>query len=281
MVYACRADGRRVPVSVSVAPLRDDTGAVVGAIEVFRDESVRLQDMEFARRVQQHTLPEELPGDERIRFEVGYYPHDLVGGDFYGVREVSPGTFAFLVADVRGHGVSAALYTMVLSSHLATLTSLAIEPGKMMTALNEHLGELTVAESFASAAYGVLDSDRWELRYSSAGHPPFLLLDAGTGHVKELETHGLFLGMFGPADYEESTLPLPERGVLLAYSDGAIEVRNKDGEEFGIEGLSHYLSQHGARADFPDRFYHYLSQYNADVSLADDLLVLVGRLEHG
>lgn len=279
LVYARKADGRRIPVSTSVAPLRDQTGEVVGGIEVFRDESARLADMEFARRVQQHALPAELPGNDSVTFEVGYYSHDLVGGDFYWVKELRPGAFGCLVADVRGHGVSAALYTMVLSSHLAGLAELAEEPGRLMGALNEHLEELTVAESFASAVYLVVDSNAWELRYSNAGHPPPLLLDGERGEVTELAAHGPFLGMFVPQEYEESTLALPRQGGLLCYSDGAVEVHGKDGEEFGIERLKQYLRKHSEEPGFPDRFYNHLSQYNAAVSLPDDLLILLARLQ--
>ena len=279
LVYARKADGRRLPVSTSVAPLRDETGRVVGGIEVFRDESVQLRDMEFAKRVQQHTLPAELPGNDSVTFEVGYYPHDLVGGDFYWVRELEPGVFGCLVADVRGHGVSAALYTMVLSALLASLAEFTGEPGRLMGALNKHLEELTVAESFASAVYLVLDSNAWQLRYSNAGHPPPLLLDSETGKAVELGAQSPFLGMFVPQEYEETVLDLPDQGVLLSYSDGAIEVHGKDGEEFGIERLKQYLAQHGQEQRFCEGLYRNLTEYNAQVSLPDDLLILLTRLQ--
>ncbi len=281
LVYARKADGRRLPVSTSVAPLRDETGRVVGGIEVFRDESTRLRDMEFAKRVQQHTLPAELPGNDSVTFEVGYYPHDLVGGDFCWVKELEPGVFGCLVADVRGHGVSAALYTMVLSSHLSSLAEVTGEPGRLMGVLNEHLEELTVAESFASAVYLILDSNAWTLRYSNAGHPPPLLLDSGTGEVTDLEAQSPFLGMFVPQEYEETALDLPERGVLLAYTDGAIEVHGRDGEEFGIERLKSAVRriQHTEGERFHERLYRHLTEYNAEVSLPDDLLILLAWLK--
>jgi serine phosphatase RsbU (regulator of sigma subunit) len=278
LVYARGADGRRIPVATSVAPLRDEAGRVVGGIEVFRDESARMQDLEFARRVQRHVLPTPLPGSEPIGFEVGYYPHDLVGGDFYWVRELRPNVFGCMVADVRGHGVSAALYTMVLSSYLSGAGSLAEEPGRLMGALNEHLEELTVAESFASAVYVLLDGNQWTLRYSSAGHPPPLLLDARTGEVAALAAQGLFLGMFVPQQYEETRMDLPERGALLCYSDGAIEVRGTDGEEFGQARLEAYLRAESSRRGFPARLYRHLTRMSAAVSLPDDLLVLLVRL---
>jgi serine phosphatase RsbU (regulator of sigma subunit) len=251
---------------------------VVGGIEVFRDESSRMVDLEFARRVQRHVLPERLPGSEAIAFEVGYYPHDLVGGDFYWLRELRSNLFGCMVADVRGHGVSAALYTMVLSSYLSGAGSLVEEPGRLMGALNQHLEQLTVAESFASAVYLVLDGEAWTLRYSNAGHPPPLLLDARTGEATELAAHGPFLGMFLPQEYEETRLDLPERGALLAYSDGAIEVRGRDGEEFGLERLKAYVREQSGRRGLPARFYRHLTKVSAAVALPDDLLLLLARL---
>jgi sigma-B regulation protein RsbU (phosphoserine phosphatase) len=279
LVYARGADSRRIPVSTSVAPLWDEAGRVVGGIEVFRDESARMQDLEFARRVQQHVLPERLPASETIGFEVGYYPHDLVGGDFYWVRELRPNVFASLVADVRGHGVSAALYTMVLSSYLSGAGSMLEEPGRLMGALNEHLEALTVADSFASAVYLVLDGKERTLRYSNAGHPPPLLLDARTEEVQELGAHGLFLGVLIPQEYEETRMDLPEQGALLCYSDGAIEVRGRDGTEFGQARLEAYLRAESGRRGFPARFYRHLTRMSAAVSLPDDLLLLLARLQ--
>ena len=86
LIYARKADGGRVAVSVSVAPLCDDSGNIFGGIEAFRDETLRIRDLEFARKIQRHLLSQSLPAARKIRFDVLYYPHELIGGDFYDMR---------------------------------------------------------------------------------------------------------------------------------------------------------------------------------------------------
>ena len=116
LVYGLTAGGERIPMSVSVAPLTGPDGDVIGGIEAFRDESVALRDLEFAKRIQRNLLPDTLPKVDGFALDVRYYPRDLVGGDYYDARRLDDGRVSLIVADVTGHGVSAALYTMFLES---------------------------------------------------------------------------------------------------------------------------------------------------------------------
>ena len=162
--------GSPSPVTVSVAPLTDDEGKIVGGIEVFRDESERIGDLKFAQSIQMNVLPKRLPHDGAVKFDARYYPHDLVGGDFYDVREIAPHRYGILIADVRGHGVSAALYTLLLKSLEENLSRHARHPQDFLTALNRELMKYVVVETFATAFYAVLDTESGIVRYSSAAH---------------------------------------------------------------------------------------------------------------
>ena len=189
LVFARKADGTRVAVSVTVAPLRDDKGIVVGGIETFRDESAQVRDLEFARTVQQRLTPESLPQGGVIRLAVRHYPHDLVSGDFYDVRPVGERRYGVLVADVRGHGVSAGLYTMMLKSLEEQAHSRAAEPARFMAAINAELSRYVVDESFATAFYAVVDPARGSLRYTNAGHPAPMHFHRADGTVTEALQH--------------------------------------------------------------------------------------------
>jgi PAS domain S-box-containing protein len=275
LVYALRADGRRVAVSVNCAPFFDAEGRIVGGIEVFRDESARMRDLEFAKRIQRHLLPEiprDIPG---YRMDVRYYPHDLVGGDFYDIREVKPGKWGMLIADVRGHGISAALYTMFLKSMKENLNKVADRPGTFVAGLNEQLCRFVLDESFATAVYLVLDVSRNEVRYTNAGHPP-PLHRSSSGAILTLESHGVPLGINSDLPYEESALTLESGDSVLCYTDGITETRTSDGQLIGTEGLAGLIEdmQMGPEDQFLERLYRRVKQINGEVALTDDVLLL-------
>jgi len=276
LVFARKADGTRVAVSVTVAPLRDEKGIVVGGIETFRDESAQVRDLEFARTVQQRLTPESLPQEGVIRLAVRHYPHDLVSGDFYDVRPVGAGRYGVLVADVRGHGVSAGLYTMMLKSLEEQMHSRASEPARFMAAINAELSRYVVDESFATAFYAVVDPTRGSLRYTNAGHPAPMHFHRADGTVTEMDTHGLPLGILGDGGYAEGAAQLAPGDLLLCYTDGIVEVNDRAGKMLGTPWLAAALQRYAQRADeaMLDHIYRDALSACGDVILPDDVLLL-------
>jgi phosphoserine phosphatase RsbU/P len=114
LVYAKHRSGNRIPVEVSVAPIRDDTGEVIGGIELFRDLSELESDLTRAREIQNSLLELNLPDDPRWTFNTKYTPSNIVGGDFFRIEQIGKRHYAVMLADVMGHGVAPALYTMLL-----------------------------------------------------------------------------------------------------------------------------------------------------------------------
>ena len=139
LVFVQHKQGHRIPVEVSVAPIRNAGGQVVGGIEVFRDLTAVMEDLRRARLIQNHTLESQLPTDDRIRFEVRYSPEEIVGGDFYRVEALDPDHYAVMVADVMGHGVASALYTMQLRSLWEDCRPQLVAPTAFMGELNRRL----------------------------------------------------------------------------------------------------------------------------------------------
>jgi len=276
LLYAQRADGSRVPVSVSVAPLLDESGKVIGGIEAFMDESHRIRDLERARRVQQHLLPQSLPQPENLRFDVRYYPHDLVGGDFYDVRALDGDRYIVFVADVGGHGLSAALYTMYLKSLVNKLIADDNDVAGFMTALNRELNGLIGDESFATGLCAVVDTSSYEVTYSIAGHPPPLHLHAADNKVSSLGTHGLPLGVIADENYDADRIRLDAGDLLLGFTDGITEVVDRGGRQLGSAALAELLLQEtsGGMANLLERLYRKTVEASGNVSLGDDVLLL-------
>lgn len=276
LVYARKADGSRVAVSVTVAPLRDEEGAVVGGIETFRDESAQVRDLEFARTVQQRLAPRSLPQEGEVRFAVRHYPHDLVSGDFYDVRQVAPGRYGALLADVRGHGVSAGLYTMMLKGMEEQALPHAAEPARFMAAMNAELSRYVVDESFATAFYAVVDTADGRVRYTNAGHPAPMHFHDTDRSVTELDTHGLPLGIVADGGYAEGEAQLAPGDMLLCFTDGIIEVHDRQKKMLGPPWLADELRRyaHGAGEGLLERIYRDALNACGDVMLPDDVLML-------
>lgn len=116
LVYAQGSNGDRIPMLVSVNPLRNSSGQVIGGVETFRDASGTVHDLEKAKAIQQLALECDVPEDSRVQFTTHYIPNEIIGGDYYAVKKLGDGQYGLIVADVMGHGVAAALYTMHLSS---------------------------------------------------------------------------------------------------------------------------------------------------------------------
>ena len=158
-----------------------------------------------------------------------------VGGDFYDLFALDGGRVAAVIGDVCGKGVAAARHTVRLRYELRTLLEEDRPPGRVLTAFNRRVQEEFVADEYATLLLLILDPATGAVSWSSAGHPPPVL----TGPTpRTLAFAGsLPVGLFGDATYHTSRFTLPPGRCVVLYTDGVIEARNPDRQEFGTEGL--------------------------------------------
>lgn len=241
IVFAKGKDGNRIPMQVTVSPIRNPEGDVIGGVETFRDMSAVLADLERAKRIQILSLEHDLPEDARLRFSSFYTPHDIVGGDYFAIEQLNSDQYGFLVADAMGHGVAAALHTMHLSSLWNRFHHLLVDPAEFAATMNNELGKVVKDESFATAICGVIDAKKRTLRFSAAGGPPVLVFRSN-GSIEQLESSGCPFGMMEDSEYEEVEARIAPGECLLMCSDGAFEIHNARDELLGIEGLVEILA---------------------------------------
>ena len=278
IVFAQGKDGTRIPMQVAVSPIRNAAGDVIGGVETFRDMSAVLADLERAQRIQALSLEYNLPKDARIQFSTVYMPHDIVGGDFYAIRPLDADQYGFILADVMGHGIAAALHTMHLSSLWERNYPLLARPAKFAAVLNRDLVKVVKDESFATAICGVIDAKLRTLRFASAGGPPVLIVSP-SGATEELKSSGLPFGMMDDASYDEVAGQFEPETRLLLFSDGAIEIHNADGVMLGVEGLVRILKEFGypkAGIDV-DAVEEALLKFSNAIRLDDDLTFLEAK----
>jgi len=278
IVFAQTKRGGRVPVAVSVAPLHDTDGTVVGAVETFQDYTETYANLELAKRIQTLSLEQDLPKDVRVGFASFYLPHDMVGGDYFAIRQLDADHYGFFLADVMGHGVAAALHTMHLSSLWGRYRNTLMHPVKFAQLLNRNLYGVVKGESFATAICGVLDAPRKRVRIASAGGPPLVLVHAD-GRTDQLSAPGLPFGMIADADYDESEFLCTSGDSLLMFTDGAVEISDAAGRMLGTEGLIRTLNSLG----YPESslgiepLEEALLNFSNGIRLDDDLTLLEVR----
>lgn len=209
----------------------------VAAEKIFADERRLLSienELEIAREIQSSILPGCAPELKSLRINAAYRPMTAVAGDFYEFVPVDQNRVGFLVADVSGHGVPAALIAAMIKVAMQSVVSSAHDPPEVLRGLNRILsGQLR--GQLISAAYLWLDTEIRKASYSAAGHPP--LLCWREGKLERIESNGLLFGVRSDSDYPVCEMPLHSGDRFLLYTDGVVEPENAVGEPFGDRKL--------------------------------------------
>jgi phosphoserine phosphatase RsbU/P len=205
--------------------LRRRDAHVLGQMQKL-DEEQRL-----AARLQHDFLPKRLPHAPQVQFHTLYRPAGYVSGDLYDVMRLDETHVGFYVADAVGHGMPAALLTMFMKNALVTKetgegTYRLLEPSQTIARLNQSLCSQGLSHAtFATAAYGTINTQTLELSFSTAGHPnPVLLRD---GKLHELKNDGALLGIFPDEPFSSCRVQLHQGDRVFCYTDG-IEVTFAD-----------------------------------------------------
>ena len=279
IVFAQGKDGRRIPTQVTTSPIRNAAGEIIGGVETFRDVSPILVDLERAKKIQEQSLDLDLPADPRVQFSTFFMPHDIVGGDYYAIQLLDENRYGFLLADMEGHGVAAALYAMHLSilwnRHFHLLKSPADFTAAVNAALIEIFGSVV---TFATAMCGVIDVSEATLCFTGAGGPtPLIIHEDWT--VDQPKSTGPPLGVMEDIPYEEKTVKLESGDSILLFSDGAIEIQNAENEWLGNDGFIQILKS----LDYPakklsmDSLEEQLLKFSNDIRLQDDITIIEVR----
>jgi sigma-B regulation protein RsbU (phosphoserine phosphatase) len=211
--------------------------AYVAGQKVFANERRLLSiesELEIARQIQTSILPTATPQAESLQIAASYLPMTAVGGDFYEFVQVDRRHIGFLVADVSGHGIPAALISTMLKVAMQSAAPCAHQPAELLRGLNRILSGLLRGQ-LISAAYLWLDLDGRRASYSAAGHPP--LLRWREGRLERIESNGLLFGVLPDFVYPVCEIALNQGDRFLLYTDGVVEPENAVGDAFGDEQL--------------------------------------------
>lgn len=284
-------------------PLHDVRGNLVGLVGISHDITRRKRaeeelqrrslemetDLLMARQVQEAFLTRPAPVFPRgaapaasaLRFAHRYVPTATLGGDFFAFVQISDTQCGVLVCDVMGHGVRAGLLTALIRGVVDEMGDRAADPAHVLAGINHSLMpivEQTGQPVFASAFFGVIDTAARTLTYGNAGHPPQLILHAGSGVISRLAppdpepAAGLLAG-FAYTRHQCGFLP---GDLFLGYTDGVLESVDANGRMFGEDQLCAVLRETRGQsgAAICDRVLRELQGYSGKSGFEDDVCLV-------
>lgn len=224
------------------ASLSDDINSTVDTLKHYIDEaSARIdKELEFAKSIQRSALPSVFPAfPKRKDFDIYALmdPAKEVGGDFYDFYMTGDDTLNFLVADVSGKGIPAAMFMMRAKTELKRLTEEGLPLSEVFTSGNAALCEGNEAGMFVTAWEGSIDLVSGNVKFANAGHNP-PLVKRGDGKFTYLKSRAGFV-LAGMEDliYKTQEFDLQPGDTVFLYTDGVTEATNGAGELYGDERL--------------------------------------------
>jgi len=201
------------------------------------------QELLVARRIQQASLPKEVPTLEDWQVSPYYQPTREVGGDFYDFFELPNGRLGIVVGDATGKGVPAALVMASARSMLRAVAQASNSPGDALRRVNDPLATDIPPNMFVTCFYAILEPQSGSLSYANAGHDlPYVR--RGGSSCEELRARGMPLGLMPAMSYEEKETMLDAGEAALFYSDGLVEAHDPKGEMFGFPRLRTLIAEH-------------------------------------
>ncbi len=231
--------------------LSNDINATVATLKrsIAETEARINQELTYAKEIQYSALPAIFPPySDCTKFDLFASMHTAkeVGGDFYDFYFVGEDRLAFLIADVSGKGIPAAMFMMRAKTLIKDLAESGMEVNEVFTAANERLCENNDANMFVTAWLGVLDLNTGIVEYVNAGHnPPLVKTAAGTQQKKfsYLKSRpGFVLAGMDGIRYRKNVLQLAPGDVIFIYTDGVTEATNEDMQLYGEDKLCEFLN---------------------------------------
>ena len=215
-----------------------DNDRVIAVVRKQADsERRRKSELEIAANVQQKLFPHQIHHLSTIDYAGHCVAAREVGGDYYDFLDIDQHTVGFVLGDVSGKGVPAALLMANLQACFRSQEAHALlQPAHVLETVNRHFFDSTTAERFATLFFGIYDDRTRGLRYVNCGQVAPLLLRA-SGELETLNPTATMIGAFRRWGCTEQQVCLHPGDRLAVYSDGVTEAESPSGEDFGEERL--------------------------------------------
>lgn len=193
------------------------------------------KEIEITRNIQNNILPSKIPTGSNFELGVKSVPAKDVSGDFYDFYKYEDGQFSFLIADVSGKSLPAAIFMAMSSSVMRTLSrNHEMNPADLLKAANSLIYEDSQSGMFVTLFFIHYDPSIMEIEFASAGHNDQIWIKADDSY-EFIKGTGAPLGVIPTSKYVGGKIHPKSGDMVVLYTDGAVEEKNKDNEEFGLE----------------------------------------------
>jgi len=236
------------------------------------------RDLELAREIQVSLLPNEAPVADGIEVAGRCVTADNVGGDYYGYVPRGTEALTVLLGDVTGHDLGAALIMSTARATLLATASNSDNPAEIVRRSNRLLyRDLSSSNLLISLFVAHFDSATRRLAFANGGHNPPVYLPASSDRTEPLDAEGLILGVEEEFDYELGIREVRQGDVIVLYTDGIVEARSPEGDEFGEEKMNKAILESRDRSAeaIADHLFEQVRGFTRGTRIRDDITVVV------
>ncbi len=247
--------------------------------ELARTLKTLSDDLDLARKVQASVLNRECPRCNELQTAVYFEPMIQIGGDIYDIIQRKRGVHRIFLADATGHGVQAALTTMIIKNEYDRLSELDAPVDEILRRLNAaYRARYGKLNAYFTAVLADIDAVEGRVSIACGGHPDQVFVHAGKG--RSINARGTVLGAFDAARYHTETFAMQAGDTLVLFSDGLDETQNAAGELYGIDRVQAFAERNAAL--HAEQMVHALAadarDFRGNAPVTDDLTIVALRM---
>ncbi len=243
------------------------------------------EELKIAKKVQRSLLPDQLESNGDYEIVAFSEAADEVGGDYYDTYRINEHRIALVISDVSGKGTSAAFHMSQVKGVFHSLSQLDLGAGEFIRKANDALSRCLDKTSFVTTSYFIIDSLEKRIEFTRAGHCPTLYYDHSRDETAYLKNKGLGLGIIRNEsfmDYTDvNTITYGQGDIMVLYTDGITEAKNRHGEEFGYDRLRNVVRENKNRAanDIQRAIIERLFEFIGNDAINDDYTTVIIRFK--
>jgi len=227
-------------------------------------------DLSFARKVHDQLIPDIDYEDRFVQIKSLSRPAKEIGGDFYDFFRISDKKYVVIIGDVLGNGLSASLIMSMIIGHFRATASTTTSAKELLEDINRTLYPISRDGLFVTCGIGILDIEQGIFSYVSAGHlPPLINESFGSSY---LESSSFPLGVSSDIRIKLIEIPIKNIEKIVLYTDGAIEQKNNNGEQFGFNRFQSLISQSSCT---PENLLLQIHEFASQADIQDDISIFV------
>jgi len=240
-------------------------------------------ELNTAHNIQMKLIPQNVPSFEDLDISVKLVPAKEVGGDYFNIIQVNQNETLFMIADVSGKSISAALIVSTVYSFLQTYLILGgnnFNLEQFVISLNKFLIASTGMDKFVTAWFGLYNHSSGIIHSINAGHNPIYFLKNNSNQLGKLSMGGLMLGSID-FPYASEEFQLTEKDLIVFYTDGVPEAMNSRGEEYGENNFEELIlsGRNLTASDLSDLIFYGVKKYRGKAEQSDDITLGILRIK--